>query len=231
MALATEPAAAPFRPLCIEGACVKWATPPGGAPRVVTWAIATAPTRTDDAYNCRDLHPPSSLLARSGLHQAEFHGALQAAFASWERAANIVFVERHNEPADILIGEQGEQSGFAFTNVTVGSGPDHNRVITGALVCLNPAKRWKIGYDGNLAVYDLVHTLAHEIGHAIGLDHPEGRNHLMSFRYHESGPGLSEGDMLGAAALYGARRDVGLVLTGSLPQTGDRDAPAERTRR
>ncbi len=45
----------------------------------------------------------------------------------------------------------------------------------------------------------------HEIGHAIGLDHPTGRGHIMSFRYSEKLDGLSGGDIAGAAYVYGAR--------------------------
>ena len=47
----------------------------------------------------------------------------------------------------------------------LGDGGDKR--IARSQICLNPRQRWKIGFDGNLTVYDITHTLAHEIGHAI----------------------------------------------------------------
>jgi hypothetical protein len=65
-------------------------------------------------------------------------------------------------------------------------------------------RRWKVGFDGNLKAYDLRYTLAHEIGHAIGLDHPPGPGQIMNYRYEERFRDLQSGDVFGAVALYGA---------------------------
>jgi hypothetical protein len=43
----------------------------------------------------------------------------------------------------------------------------------------------------------------HEIGHAIGLDHPGIPEALMDFRYREAFSSLQAGDRAGAKALYG----------------------------
>jgi Zn-dependent peptidase ImmA (M78 family) len=75
--------------------------------------------------------------------------------------------------------------------------------IKRASICLNPLKAWKIGFDGNLDAYDLRFTFMHEIGHALGLDHPEQRSQLMHFKYDESRTGLQAGDIAGAVKLYG----------------------------
>ena len=89
-----------------------------------------------------------------------------------------------------------EPRGRAFTNVAPhGSAGNGVSGISQSLICLNPATRWKIGFDGDLDVYDLRYTIAHEIGHAIGLDHPSAEGQLMSYRYVERGRALQPGDV------------------------------------
>src|SRR5262249_33151728 len=85
--------------------------------------------------------------------------------------------------------------------------------ISLARICLNPAKRWKIGFDGDLTVYDLRYTLAHEIGHAIGLDHPVSAGQIMGYRYEEHFRSLQPGDTHGATLLYGARSPNAVEVT------------------
>ncbi len=147
----------------------------------------------------------------SAVADSSFRQSLRTAFARWADAANISFVEvAHADEADIVIGEQTAPRGHAFTNVALGqSNGSTFRPIVKSLICLNPEANWKVGFDGNLDSYDLVHTFTHEIGHAIGLDHPGARGHVMSFRYEETHAGLSDGDILGAVRLYGWRTPAG----------------------
>jgi hypothetical protein len=148
------------------------------------------------------------------------HEEVAAAFAMWETAANVIFKEAPEAgPADILIGAQTEPDGWAFADVFYDAGSaDAVKPITKSLVCLNPKRPWKVGFDGDLKTYDLRYTLAHEIGHAIGLDHPAGANQIMGYRYEERFRALQPGDIRGAVALYGAPSQPALQVASEPPR-------------
>ncbi len=210
-----------FRLLDLENQSVKWQSSRWGESAAVTYAFATEPTITRGARNCGKLLPPGVAYAPSHIGKNQFRREVAAAFRMWESAADISFRETSDpDAADILIGAQGEPVGRAFTNVELKPAGAHGRkVIARSLICLNPHQPWKIGFDGNLDVYDLRYTIAHEIGHAIGLDHPSAAGQLMSYRYDERQTGLQPGDIRGAALLYGApagaQRFAGEITTGS----------------
>ncbi len=195
-----------FRLLDFGGLYVRWGGS-GPDPVVVTYAFVDKDVAFDDARNCTRMVPVDGMLSLSGVTKAMFLEEVRSAFDMWERVANIRF-----EPAQdgtkpgVLIGAQADPVGHAYADVKyVKNGTGTLRQIDRSLICLNPVKRWKIGFDGNLAVYDLRYTIAHEIGHAIGLDHPEPHGQLMSMRYQESFRSLQAGDVSGAVKIYGER--------------------------
>jgi hypothetical protein len=200
-----------FRLLELGGRKVRWAVPAGGIPAKISYAFVTEPMQFPDARNCDAMLPPDDAIKPSRISFSDFRREVRAAFATWEEAANITFVETSNiAEAGILIGADAKARGRAFTNVALReeAAREHAHelgAIRQSLVCLNPQRPWKIGFDGNLDVYDVRFTITHEIGHAIGLDHPGPEGQLMSFRYVEKGRGLKPGDVAGAVALYGHR--------------------------
>lgn len=196
-----------FRLLDLEGRLVKWSSTELGRGAVVTYAFVAAPMRFPGARNCDEIGSIDPLLANSAIAADVFRTEVAAAFAMWEAVANIRFRET-NDPATagILVGAQGIPMERAFANVTYRAAQGAVTEIERALVCLNPTVRWKIGFDGNIDVYDLRYTVAHEIGHAIGLDHPTPSGVLMSYRYDERFRELQRGDVEGAVALYGMRK-------------------------
>jgi len=198
-----------FRLLVMEHAPVRWASSATGGPLVLTYAFADTEIVQPGDVNCGRIRPFTQLLRSSGLSASELQRATTAALARWSAVAAISFVQvAAAADASIVLGEQAEPEGRAFTRIDLGAESEGGyRAIAGAAICLNPMKPWKMGYGGDQRAYDLVHTLAHEIGHAIGLDHPSARGHLMSFRYEEGREGLSRGDALGAIRLYGAPGD------------------------
>lgn len=198
-----------FRLLELGGRKVRWALPADGLPPTISYAFLTEPKQFPGARNCDSMLPPSAALKRSGIEFTAFRNEVRAAFAAWAKAANVTFRETTSvAEAGILIGADAKARGRAFTNVALNEMSDRASgnglgSIRQSLICLNPQRPWKIGFDGNLDVYDVRFTVMHEIGHAIGLDHPSPEGQLMSFRYVEKAQGLQPGDIAGAVALYG----------------------------
>lgn len=195
-----------FRLLNLENQEVRWQTPTFGKSAVITYAFATRSIQTRGARNCAAMLPPEHAYEPSHISTKQFRAEVAAAFRMWETVADIKFRETRNlSSAGIVIGAQAVPVGRAFTNVELKPGRDDKKVIGRSLICLNPQQPWKIGFDGRLGVYDLRYTIAHEIGHAIGLDHPSAAGQLMSYRYDEKQTGLQQGDIKGAVLLYGPR--------------------------
>jgi len=195
-----------YRLLELDGYQVKWGEPAFGVGAKVSYAFAGRPLRFDDARNCRDL-VPMGVLSGEGVSWGTLVDETAAAFKVWQRAAGLSFHrvgDAHD--ADIVIGAQGRPRGWAFTNVSYAPDPQEGvRAIDQALICLNPERAWKVGFDGDKKAYDIRYTLIHEIGHAIGLDHPGPSGQVMGYRYTESFDGLQPGDLRGVRRLYGHR--------------------------
>lgn len=209
-----------FRLLNLENQNVKWQTPTFGRSAIVTYAFATQPIVTAGARNCGSLLPPEKAYAPSNITTPRFEAEVAAAFRMWEKVADITFRKTNDvDAAGIVIGAQGVPIGRAFTNVELKPGSGDQKVIARSLICLNPQQAWKIGFDGRLFVYDLRYTIAHEIGHAIGLDHPSAAGQLMSYRYDEKQTGPQPGDVQGAALLYGPRPETPRLAATSESET------------
>ncbi len=179
--------------------------------------------------NCSAMHAFNDIVAASpGVPAQEAERALKASFAAWEAAANVKFAEVSDPlEANIVVGAQDFPVGKAFTNLSLlsshgflpvqkalgGPGPSAEpgearmtgdvSAIEHSYVCLNPSLRWKTGFDGDLEVYDLRHTFTHEIGHAIGLDHPGSSGAVMAYRYDERVRELQPSDIAAVQRLYG----------------------------
>lgn len=197
----------PFLLLKLDGAYVKWGSPALGTGATVRYALLDRNADYPGARNCRSMVPLEPVLQRQGIAFERLKAEAAAAFAMWEQAADIRF-EATDDPAeaDILIGGQRNPRGRAFANVDFRSEDrGATRRIEKALICLNQAERWKVGFGGDGSAYDLRYTIAHEIGHAIGLNHPGPSGQLMGFRYAETFRALQPGDLTGAVALYGSR--------------------------
>ncbi len=193
-----------YRLLELNGYMVKWGTQELGVGANVSYAFADQSIQFGNARNCGELAPMTAL-AGDSLSDEILKREAEAAFQVWERASGLTFHQVDDaRDADIVLGAQGQPRGKAFANVVYTPGPAEGvRTIQQSLVCLNPEQRWKVGFDGDLDAYDIRYTLIHEIGHAIGLDHPGPSGQLMGFRYTEEFAGLQPGDIEGVRRLYG----------------------------
>jgi len=218
-----------FKTLRLEGNGVRWQTAAKILPRVLSYAVVARDVEFDGARNCGKMTKLDGLLSASRIAPETVRAEIAAAFAMWQEVANIGFREAADPAkADILIGAQLEPEGWAFANVfydTASTEPV--KPISRALICLNPEKHWKVGFDGDLRSYDLRYTIAHEIGHTIGLDHPSGAGQIMGYRYEETFRALQAGDIAGAVLLYG-RRQPDSVVASSEPGSKGRHASAVR---
>ncbi len=193
-----------YRLLELDGYKVKWGDRRLGAGASISYAFARESLRFDDARNCGDMES-IEMLSGKALSMVSLVHEAAAAFRVWENVADLSFHEVGNaRDADIVIGTQGRPRGRAFANVTYVAAPEGDvRTIEQSLVCLNPDHGWKVGFDGDTNNYDIRYTLIHEIGHAIGLDHPGPFGQVMAFSYTEAFEDLQPGDVLGVRHLYG----------------------------
>ncbi|WP_425408955.1 matrixin family metalloprotease [Hyphococcus sp.] len=198
-----------FRLLKMDGAHVKWGAAEYGAGAEVSYALVDAARDFPDARNCRSVGPVDPILAASGVDRNAFDAALVQAFGAWQSVSGIKFRPADDpQSADILIGSDLTAQGWAHADVKTETSDDGIVRIERSLVCLSPAKLWKIGFGANPDAQDIRYTLTHEIGHAIGLNHASPQGQVMSFTYGERFIELQAGDIEGAHRLYGPAKDT-----------------------
>ena len=218
-----------FKILKLEGNSVRWHKSAAGfqAP-VITYSLVSGSVDFPGARNCRKMTSLDELTASSQVAMAAMREEISAAFAMWESVAGISFREAADPAkADILIGAQVEPEGWAFADVFYDArSPERDQADLALAGLPQSDQALEDRFRWRSKIYDLRYTLTHEIGHAIGLDHPSGAGSIMGYRYEERFRDLQPGDVQGAVVLYGPRAPTELATGHPLPEGPARSSAA-----
>lgn len=154
-------------------------------------------------------HGPS-FSALADFMPAGWKSEIEAAFDSWEAVAGLNFVEVADDGVawntspttghgDIRFGG----ATFDGPNGTLAHGyyPPPNGNTAAGDIHFDIAETWKIGFGGG--GFDIFQVAAHEIGHAIGLEHTGVPGSLMNPTYTEAFSGPQADDVSAAQTVYG----------------------------
>lgn len=193
----------------------KWGPPVFGTGAVVTYSfMATGTSCAAEGAGC-------TITALADFLPAGFGAAIDAAFDAWSAVADLTFVQVPDagEPfnaagasGDIRIG------GHAFDGpggtLAHGFFPPANGLTAAGDIHFDIAELWKIGFGG--PGFDIFQVFAHELGHALGLDHTAVPASLMNPFYTEAFSGPQADDIAGMQFIYGRAVVVPVPEPGTL---------------
>lgn len=192
----------------------KWGSPTMGTGATVTWSyMNTGTSCAAEFFGC-------SISSLASFMPVGFDTQIRAAFDAWSAIANLTFVfvpldngVPYNAPgtnANIRIG------GHAFDGpggtLAHGFFPPVNSTSAAGDIHLDSSENWVLSQVG--PGFDIFTVVAHELGHALGLQHSSVPNSLMNAFYSEAFRGPQADDIAGMRFIYG------LPVTTAVPEPG-----------
>lgn len=143
--------------------------------------------------------------APASVGQQAFETAIEEALAAWSDVVDVQFTQT-NTPnlTDSLDFEFARLDGQNGTLAQAYFPDDVNRARIAGDVQFDIAESWELGNARGRAAFDLTLVAAHEIGHAIGIDHIATGEAVLnaSVSSRESFSGLTARDIDAALSLY-----------------------------
>jgi hypothetical protein len=159
---------------------------------------------------------------------AGFLTQIQNAFAAWAAVANLTFVQVADSGVGCAFNAAGcggdiRIGGHAFDGpngvLAHGFYPPANGNTAAGDIHFDSADLWKLGLGG--PGFNIFQVMAHELGHALGLDHTGVANSLMNPFYTEAFLGPQADDIAGMRFIYGRQVDPpGIPEPGSIVLVG-----------
>ncbi len=180
----------------------KWGPPVMGTGATVTWSLMGTGT------SCAAEFAGCTITSFADFMPAGYLTQVSNAFAAWSAVANITFVQVADDGAafnaatasgDIRLG--GHTFDGASGILAHGFYPPVNGNSAAGDIHFDIDETWALSFaDPGFSIFQV---LAHEIGHAIGLDHTGVPSSLMNPFYSEAFTGPQADDIAGAQFIYG----------------------------
>ena len=182
----------------------KWGSPTMGTGATITWSYMNSGT------SCAAEGAGCTISSLASFMPVGFGTQIEAAFEAWAAVANLTFVfvaadngvafNAAGTNADIRIG--GHAFDGALGTLAHGFYPPNNGDTAAGDIHFDTAEIWSLTQAGS--GFDIFTVMAHELGHALGLDHTNVAGSLMNPFYSESIVGPQADDIAGMQFIYGA---------------------------
>jgi len=194
----------------------KWGGAPFGTGATVSYSFMSTGT------SCSAEFAGCSITSFFDFMPAGFFSELTRAFDAWSNVADLTFVQVADDGAafnaptasgDIRIG--GHVFDGAGGTLAHGFYPPANGLSAAGDIHFDTGDTWSIGFGG--PGFDIFTVFAHELGHALGLDHTAVPGSLMNPFYAAGFDGPQADDIAGMQFIYGPAEEVNNVpLPGTL---------------